>query len=110
MLKSYNSANHSGGELEASFFREFHRTVQQSRVVNGTFVCLYTPSLILSFQMAKARTENLPESAMYRSIQVMYDATADDRGTVQALSKEVNEATEDGKPLFLYGFCVNVWP
>lgn len=34
VLKSYNSANHSGGELEVSFFREFHRTVQQSRVVS----------------------------------------------------------------------------
>lgn len=33
VLKSYNSANHSGGELEVSFFREFHRTIQQSRVV-----------------------------------------------------------------------------
>jgi hypothetical protein len=26
----------------------------------------------------------------------MYDATADDCGTVQALFKEVNKATEDG--------------
>lgn len=35
VLKSYNSNNHSGGELEASFFREFHRTVQTSRIVGS---------------------------------------------------------------------------
>ncbi|KAF8131720.1 hypothetical protein K438DRAFT_1788225 [Mycena galopus ATCC 62051] len=33
VLKSYNSSNHSGGELETSFFREFHRTVQTSRIL-----------------------------------------------------------------------------
>lgn len=33
VLKSFNSSNHSGGELETSFFREFHRTVQNSRIV-----------------------------------------------------------------------------
>jgi hypothetical protein len=33
ILKSYNSANHSGGELEVSFFREFHRTIRHARVV-----------------------------------------------------------------------------
>lgn len=47
--------------------------------------------------MAKARSDTAPESVVYQSIQVMYDATADDRGTVQALSKEINEATQDGK-------------
>jgi hypothetical protein len=35
VLKSYNGANHAGGELEVSFFREFHRTVQQQRVVSA---------------------------------------------------------------------------
>jgi hypothetical protein len=34
VLKSYNSANHAAGELEVSFFCEFHRTVLQSRVVS----------------------------------------------------------------------------
>jgi hypothetical protein len=33
ILKSYNSSNHSGGELEVSFFREFHRTMAHSRMV-----------------------------------------------------------------------------
>lgn len=46
--------------------------------------------------MAKTRSEHSPDSVVSQSIQVMYDATADDRGTVQALSKEINEATQDG--------------
>lgn len=33
VLKSYKTPNHGGGELETSFFREFHRTVQLSRQV-----------------------------------------------------------------------------
>lgn len=33
VLKSYKTPNHAGGELETSFFREFMRTVQQSRLV-----------------------------------------------------------------------------
>jgi hypothetical protein len=32
VLKSYKMSNHGGGELE-SFFREFHRTVQEARLV-----------------------------------------------------------------------------
>lgn len=34
--------------------------------------------------------------AVIKSIQAMYTATADDRGTVQALSREINQITEDG--------------
>lgn len=33
VLKSYKTNNHSGGELETTFFREFHRTVLTSRMV-----------------------------------------------------------------------------
>ncbi|KZV60007.1 hypothetical protein PENSPDRAFT_558091, partial [Peniophora sp. CONT] len=76
ILKSYNSANHSGGELEVSFFREFHRTVQQSRA------------------LATARSAGDPLISL--GVDAMYLATADDRGTVQALSREVDERNEDG--------------
>jgi hypothetical protein len=34
ILKSYNTANHAGGELEVSFFRECHRTILHSRLVS----------------------------------------------------------------------------
>jgi hypothetical protein len=33
VLKSYKTNNRSGGELEVTFFREFHRTVLSSRLV-----------------------------------------------------------------------------
>lgn len=33
VLKSCKTGNHGGGELETSFFREFHRTVQESHLV-----------------------------------------------------------------------------
>lgn len=35
VLKSYKTNNHSGGELETTFFREFHRTVATSRMVTS---------------------------------------------------------------------------
>lgn len=34
VLKSYKTNNHSGGELETSFSREFHRTVAAARMVS----------------------------------------------------------------------------
>jgi hypothetical protein len=34
VLKSYNSANHAGGELEVSFFRKYHRTISTNRMVS----------------------------------------------------------------------------
>ncbi|EPS99806.1 hypothetical protein FOMPIDRAFT_1030690 [Fomitopsis schrenkii] len=80
VLKAYNTANHAGGELEVSFFREFHRTVQQSRV------------------MATAYTSN--NINIKTSIDAMYQATADDRGTVQALAREVDQESEDGGVMF----------
>ncbi|KAJ7749137.1 hypothetical protein B0H16DRAFT_1461303 [Mycena metata] len=77
VLKSYNSSNHSGGELETSFFREFHRTVQTSRIL--------------------AHAANSPAgSPMHQSAESMYRATADDRGTIQALARQLDKAQEDG--------------
>jgi hypothetical protein len=42
VLKSYNSANHGKGELEVSFFREYHRTISTDRAVGQTLLFLYT--------------------------------------------------------------------
>ena len=33
VLKSYKTNNHSGGEVEATFFREFYRSILTSRLV-----------------------------------------------------------------------------
>lgn len=99
VLKSYNSANHSGGELETSFFREFHRTIQQARVVSHLFLMHALYSLL--GQMAKLRAN---ANILFRSsFDLMSYATADDRGTVQALSRELDQTSEDGKVVFLCG-------
>ncbi|KAJ6501497.1 hypothetical protein C8R47DRAFT_1107562 [Mycena vitilis] len=77
VLKSFNSSNHSGGELETSFFREFHRTVQNSRIL--------------------AQAADSPAgSPLQLSTEAMYNATADDRGTIQALARQLDKVAEDG--------------
>lgn len=35
ILKSYKANNHADGEVEVTFFREFHRTVRIARLVRG---------------------------------------------------------------------------
>ncbi|KAJ7864719.1 hypothetical protein B0H13DRAFT_2237002 [Mycena leptocephala] len=77
VLKSYKTPNHAGGELEASFFREFQRTVQQSRLLG---------------QGAREPVG----SELREAVEIMYHATADDRGTVQALARDLDTAQEDG--------------
>ncbi|KAJ7739013.1 hypothetical protein B0H16DRAFT_1729688 [Mycena metata] len=77
VLKSYKTPNHAGGELEASFFREFQRTVQQSRLLS---------------QGAREAAGSELRSA----VEIMYSATADDRRTVQALARELDAARETG--------------
>ncbi|KAF8057435.1 hypothetical protein FPV67DRAFT_1677229 [Lyophyllum atratum] len=76
VLKSYKTSNHAGGELETSFFREFHRTVQESRL------------------LAQA-AQDPADLELSQAAAAMYKASADDRGTVQALSRELDEAQED---------------
>ncbi|KAJ7188886.1 hypothetical protein C8R46DRAFT_1024111 [Mycena filopes] len=76
VLKSYKTPNHAGGELEASFFREFQRTVQQSRL------------------LAQGARE-LPGSELRQAVQIMYHATEDDRGTVQALARDLDSVNLD---------------
>jgi hypothetical protein len=59
--------------------------------------------------MMKLHAKHAPESAIAKSIQTMYNATANDRGTVQALAKELNEVNEDGSLLshFVLGDPIN---
>ncbi|THU88212.1 hypothetical protein K435DRAFT_680238 [Dendrothele bispora CBS 962.96] len=81
VLKSYNTANHSGGELEVSFFREFDRTVQHSRLVG------FSPCVVRCCRL---------NSYLYEAVGAMYDASANDRGTLQALTRELDNTFEDG--------------
>ncbi|KAK7008315.1 hypothetical protein R3P38DRAFT_2552218 [Favolaschia claudopus] len=76
VLKSYKTPNHAGGELETSFFREFQRTVQQSRLLG---------------QGAREPVG----SELRQAVELMYNATADDRGTVQALARDLDVARQD---------------
>jgi hypothetical protein len=77
VLKSYKTNNRNGGELETTFFREFHRTITTSRLV--------------------ARSTVNDETGVFKSAtKAMFSASADDRGTVQALAKELDEAQMDG--------------
>ncbi|KDQ55237.1 hypothetical protein JAAARDRAFT_196089 [Jaapia argillacea MUCL 33604] len=77
VLKSYRTPNHTGGELECSFFREFHRTVQTSRLLSDG-------------SKAPAKSD------IRLVVDAMYKASADNRGTVQALARDLDEAREDG--------------
>lgn len=66
VLKSYKSNNHAHGELETSFFREFQRTIQESRLL-----------------AAAAASDNVHLNSIAAA---MHHASADDRGTVQGLA------------------------
>ncbi|KAL6307236.1 hypothetical protein BKA93DRAFT_926583 [Sparassis latifolia] len=78
VLKSYRTSNHAGGELECSFFREFHRTVQTSRLL-------------------AQGARNSGHSELHLAVEAMYKASADDRGTVQALAHDLDEVRQDAQ-------------
>lgn len=94
VLKAFRTSNHAGGELETSFFREFHRTVREARLVSAKSHVLY--HILNRLQLARGIQE--PESShIGQAVAAMYRASADDRGTIQALSKELDMAREDGE-------------
>ncbi|KAI0072971.1 hypothetical protein K474DRAFT_1686422 [Panus rudis PR-1116 ss-1] len=75
VLKTFKTNNHSGGEIETTFFREFHRSVRVSQTLS--------------------RASSLPAgSGLPSAVEAMYRATADDRGTVQSLASELDKASE----------------
>ncbi|KAI0776322.1 hypothetical protein BD413DRAFT_610989 [Trametes elegans] len=76
VLKSYRTNNHEGGQIEATFFREFCRTAQLNRTVSE------------GLQLPK-------ESAIYQTCRAMHDATSDTRGTLQQLAEELDEHQTD---------------
>ncbi|KAI0054356.1 hypothetical protein BV25DRAFT_1951632 [Artomyces pyxidatus] len=85
VLKSYKTNNHAGGELEVTFFREFHRTILSSRFVSPI--------------VAKAgQTDQSVE--MQAAVTAMFGATDDNRGTVQALARDLDGETRDDTILF----------
>ena len=80
VLKGFKTNNHGGGVLETTFFREFHQMILTSRLV------------------AKSGAQD-PNGMFAKATALMFRASADDCGTVQALAKEVDEERIDGESL-----------
>ncbi|KIO14438.1 hypothetical protein M404DRAFT_1009458 [Pisolithus tinctorius Marx 270] len=76
ILKSFKTNNHGDGELETTFFNEFHRMCQSSRLVYSL--------------------RRRPEGSLGRKVsEIMLKASVEERGTVAALaalSNDLNEA------------------
>ena len=86
VLKSYKTNNHSGGELETTFFHEFHCTILTSRTV--------------------ARSAQLRQPAIFQeAVAAMFDASMDDCGMVQELAHDLDAANEDSE----LGKCVTMY-
>lgn len=80
VLKSYKTNNHNGGELEVTFFREFHRTLATSRLVARS-----------------VKNDTHPDQFIAQVAGHMFGASEDDRGTLQALARDLDSAKGDGK-------------
>ncbi|KAH9846991.1 hypothetical protein C2E23DRAFT_850221, partial [Lenzites betulinus] len=75
-LKSYRTNNHEGGDIETTFFREFHR----------------------SAQLHRAMTHGLLDrsgTSVSTACKLMMDATSDNRGTLQQLTQDLDDQHED---------------
>ncbi|KAJ7508235.1 hypothetical protein B0H11DRAFT_1902552 [Mycena galericulata] len=84
LLKSIKTNNHGNGELETTFFREFHQTCQLSRV---------------RFRLSKHDGDSLPGQVA----EVMSKASKEDRGTVAELanlSSALDRVHRDAKTLY----------
>jgi hypothetical protein len=80
VLKSYKTNNHGSGELETTFFKEFHRTCELGR---------------LTFSLRQHPADSLPVKA----VQVMLKASNKECGTVAGLAmlcEELESASTDG--------------
>ncbi|EJF59017.1 hypothetical protein DICSQDRAFT_14970, partial [Dichomitus squalens LYAD-421 SS1] len=76
VLKSFKTTGRAGGELECSFFREFHRSVRLHRLVSSAFHTNSDPGL-------------------QASCDAMLAAAADDRGTLQNLVQDLDNTFAD---------------
>ncbi|KAI0633856.1 hypothetical protein C8Q77DRAFT_1157997 [Trametes polyzona] len=76
ILKSYRTNNHEGGEIEATFFREFNRSARLNE--------------ILSEGLALA-----PDDLFHRTCSLMEEATSDRRGTLQQLVQDLADERAD---------------
>lgn len=79
VLKSFKANNHTNGEIETTFFKEFHRTCETSRVI-----CALRANPVKSLGSDAAR--------------IMQKATCEERGTIAglaALCQDLDEISAD---------------
>ncbi|KIK16848.1 hypothetical protein PISMIDRAFT_25032 [Pisolithus microcarpus 441] len=89
VLKSFKANNHSNGELETTFFKEFHRTCETSRLIYGLHI-----NPVKSFHLEAA--------------QIMQKATHEEHGTVAglaALCQELDDMSADAGLAYALSLC-----
>ena len=102
VLKSYSTNNHAGGELETTFVREFMRNTSLRRLVSIFPTAIYLiPFVLILVQLLSLGAEDIESSpemdSLRETIRMLLMSDGDTRGTVAALSREINEAAADGK-------------
>ncbi|KAI0672452.1 hypothetical protein C8Q78DRAFT_1077971 [Trametes maxima] len=76
ILKSYKTGNHGGGEIEATFMREFHRTAEL-------------------YGLLRQGLQNPPFERMRDACAQMVRTTSDNRGTLQQLAQDLDDVHAD---------------
>jgi hypothetical protein len=102
VLKSYSTNNHAGGELETTFVREFMRNTSLRRLVSIFPTAMYlVPSVLILVQLLSLSAEDIESSPetdnLCETIRMLLMSDGDARGTVAALSREIDEFAADGK-------------
>ena len=90
ILKSFNTNGHADGQLETTFFTEFHRTSMCSRVVS----CILTsfgPNPAFSFHQTDMMARKSDDTLVQDLAQIMLKASNETRGTIANLSAWKND-------------------
>ncbi|KAF7372541.1 alcohol dehydrogenase [Mycena venus] len=94
LLKSYDTNNHADGELEVTFFREFHRDANLREVLERLAKKEGTDGLTPEGQCAA------------ESARMILATDGDERGTVASLAREIEELSADLGIRFSLGLAV----
>ncbi|OCB85355.1 hypothetical protein A7U60_g7664 [Sanghuangporus baumii] len=86
VLKSYKTNNHAGGEIEVSFFREFHRDIR-----------------LRDFVSTIHKANEPLDTGSLETTKLILETEKDCRGTVASLCREIDEATADTRKRFSAG-------
>ena len=80
-LKGYKTNNHGGGEIEVTFFREFHRDVRLRELVTSL----------------SQIDGNIPSRGSKEVAKLLLESDGDDRGTLASLCREIDEEVDEGE-------------